>query len=40
MNSNEAIEQLITDLDNARADGTVYTYGMIQHRLRQILDAS
>lgn len=39
MNTLEAIEQLITDLDEARADGTVYTYGMVQHRLRQILDA-
>lgn len=27
---------LIHDLDNARADGTVLTYGYIQHRLRAI----
>jgi hypothetical protein len=35
----EALEKLITDLDDARADGTVYTYGMVQHRLREILDS-
>ena len=40
MTTKEAIEQLITDLDDARADGTVYTYGMVQHRLRQILEAA
>lgn len=32
------IRLLITDLDNARADGTVLTYGYVQHRLRAILD--
>jgi predicted RNase H-like nuclease (RuvC/YqgF family) len=31
------IEQLITDLDRARADGGIYTYGNIQTRLRDIL---
>ena len=32
------IKLLIHDLDNARADGIVLTYGYIQHRLRAILD--
>lgn len=34
------IRLLITDLDNARADGTVLTYGYIQHRLRQALETA
>jgi len=34
------IRTLITDLDAARAGGIVYTYGLIQQRLRAILDAS
>lgn len=31
------IRLLIHDLDNARADGTVLTYGYIQHRLTDAL---
>lgn len=30
------IERLIADLDAARSDGTIYTYGHIQERLRAI----
>lgn len=33
----ESIEQLVNDLDAARADGTIYTYGQIQERLRAAL---
>ena len=32
------IQAIIADLDRARAAGTPYTYGMIQDRLRAILD--
>lgn len=34
----EDIQKLMIDLDEARADGVVYTYGMVQHRLKDILD--
>lgn len=33
-----AIQQLIDDLDAARADGTIYTYGQIQERLRGLIE--
>lgn len=32
------IQAIIADLDQARAEGTLYTYGMIQDRLRALLD--
>lgn len=31
------ITALIDDLDKARADGTIYTYGNVQERLREML---
>lgn len=31
------LEKLINDLDEARATGVVYTYGMIQERIRAII---
>ena len=34
------IESVIDDLNRARANGTVYTYGNIQFRLRQALTQS
>lgn len=36
----QALRQLIEDLDKGRADGTIYTYGQVQERLRQILAAA
>lgn len=33
------IETLIEDLNVARSDGSIYTYGQIQYRLREILEA-
>jgi hypothetical protein len=39
MSRMEAVQKLIDDLDEARASGTVYTYGMVQHRLVEIRDA-
>lgn len=32
------IEQLIRDLDSARADGTIFTYGQVQRRLQIIIE--
>lgn len=31
------VEAIITELDRARANGTIYTYGNLQHRLRLAL---
>jgi len=33
----EEIERLIEELDQARAVGTIFTYGGVQQRLREIL---
>jgi predicted nuclease with TOPRIM domain len=37
MNLQDQIQQLITDLDTARTDGHIYTYGQVQERLREML---
>ena len=34
----EGIQRLIDDLDRALADGTIYTYGQVQQRLRDLLE--
>lgn len=39
MTDREMIETLIEDLDAARRDGSIYTYGQIQRRLREIVKA-
>jgi hypothetical protein len=31
------LDQLISDLDKGRADGTIYTYGQVQERLLQVV---
>ena len=33
-----AIQSLITDLDDARAHGEIFTYGMVQNRLSRAID--
>ncbi|MEV4777486.1 hypothetical protein [Microbacterium sp. LWH12-1.2] len=39
MSTIKNIETLIADLDTARWDGSIYTYGQIQKRLREIMEA-
>lgn len=34
----KGIQRLIDDLDRARADGSIYTYGEVQRRLRDLLE--
>lgn len=34
----EGIQRLIDDLDRARADGSIYTYGQVQQRLQDLLE--
>src|SRR5690606_19496196 len=34
----EGIQRLIDDLDRARADGSIYSYGQVQQRLRDLLE--
>lgn len=38
MTREEKIEQLIQELDDARENGTVFTYGLVQDRLREVLE--